>query len=81
MIGLVVYILGIIVCMYPITVFVMDIHTGDTLDSFDRGISIFLGVLLSLFWPVFLAAFLMFKLSKRVWKKFLGEEERERVNR
>lgn len=82
MIVLLVYFLVVIICIYPFSRLVLDTYPGDKPDSFDRGIGIFLGALLSVFWPMFLVVWVAWKVSKRIWSGILGpEKSKEKVNR
>lgn len=78
MIGLIIYLIGYVVCVYPMSQFISGSVLGDSKpDSFDRGMGMALGVLVALFWPAILTGYFVFKLSKRIWTKIVGEDNQE----
>lgn len=69
-------------CIYPFSMIMLDQVLGNPpYDSFDRGMSIFIGFCASAFWPAILVGILAYRLSKKIWLRVVGEDDREKANR
>ena len=79
MIITVVYIVGVILCVYPFSRILLDYTViSSKPDSMDIGFSIFGALFGAMIWPIFLTAYLAYKLSKTIWMKFMDETEKEK---
>jgi Ca2+/Na+ antiporter len=73
------YGIGAAILIYPVTQSLHDLYRED--NFMDIAIAVALGGIVSLFWPVWLTFYLLYRLSKYMWSKVKTEEEEEDVHR
>jgi type VI protein secretion system component VasK len=62
------------ILIYPVA---QSLHDPDEDNFMDIAVAVVLGGIVSLFWPVWLTFYLLYRLSKYLWSKVKTEEEKD----